>query len=515
MNPRTVQADAVVYGATPAGITAALQLKSRGYAVIIAEFSRHIGGISASGLGATDLGAEPAVGGYARQFYKEVAGHYGVEKQFTFEPHVAQRIFTKWLTEADIPVYTEQHLQQVYTNSGVITAISMEDGTRFEAKVWLDCSYEGDLMAMAGVSYKVGREANSTYKEIYNGIQFGAPHHKFEKWIDPYVIEGDTSSGLLHGITEDSSQQLGFQGQGDHRIQAYNFRICLTTVPNKLAFPKPPNYDATKYELLLRYIQSGVWDALKLHTPLPNDKTDLNNYGAFSTDYIGMNYDWPDGSYRRREEIFQAHLSYVMGLLYFLTNDNRVPLFIRQQVSKYGLPLDEFKDTHHWPHQLYIREARRMISDVIMTDHYPLQQKFVHDSIGLASFHMDSHNCRRMVVDGRVVNEGDVQVAVSPFAISYQAIRPKREECENLLVPVCLSASHIAYGSIRMEPVFMIIGQSAGMAAALALDNNCAVQQVSYARLRALLEQAGQVLDWDTSIQDDPLARMKETFGKV
>ena len=398
---------------------------------------------------------------------------------------------------------------------GQSSEIVMENETRYKGKVFMDCSYEGDLLAKSAVSYFVGRESNATYQEIYNGIQFGAPHHKFEKWIDPYVVEGEPESGLLPGITEDDPKQLGYQGQGDHRIQAYNFRVCLTKEQeNRVSFPKPPHYEADRYRLLLRYIQAGVWDAMNLHTMLPNGKSDLNNYGAISTDNLGTNYDWPEGSYQRREEIFQDHLNYDLGMLYFLANDLRVPAAIREEVAAWGLPKDEFEQTGNWPHQLYIREGRRMVSDYVMTDHNCLKQAFVDDPIGLASFHMDSHNCRRVVIDGRCVNEGDVQVPIAPYEISYRSIRPKSEECTNLLVPVCLSSSHIAYGSIRMEPIFMILGQTAGTAAALAYKHEIAVQDVDYEELKQELLKADQVVEWGEDMVDDPIKRMEETFGK-
>ena len=419
------------------------------------------------------------------------------------------------MKDYDIPVYLNQHLAEVSKENGAITEIIMENETRFKGKVFMDCSYEGDLLAKSDVSYFVGRETNATYKEIYNGIQFGAPHHKFEKWIDPYVVEGDPKSGLLPGIMEDDPTKLGYLGQGDHRIQAYNFRICLTKEQgNHIPFPKPPHYEADRYQLLLRYIKAGVWDAMNLHTMLPNGKSDLNNYGAISTDNLGMNYDWPEGSYQRREEIFQDHVNYDLGMLYFLANDLRVPAPIREEVVAWGLPKDEFEKTGNWPHQLYIREGRRMISDYVMTDRNCLKQTFVDDPIGLASFHMDSHNCRRVVIDGRCVNEGDVQVPIAPYAISYRSIRPKFEECTNLLVPVCLSSSHIAYGSIRMEPIFMILGQAAGTAASLAYKHEIAVQDIDYEELKQELLKANQVIEWGDDRVDDPIKRMEETFGK-
>ncbi|MFJ7936167.1 FAD-dependent oxidoreductase [Sporosarcina sp. NPDC096371] len=514
-NAIIIEKNLIIYGGTPAGITAAIQATRMGLTVAIVEFSHHIGGMTASGLGATDLGAEDAVGGLSKEFYQEIAKYYKKEKQCTFEPKAAQHVFNQWMKDYNIPVYLNQHLAEVVKEEGEIIEIRVEDGNRYKGKFFLDCSYEGDLLAKSDVSYFVGRESNVTYQEIYNGIQFGAPHHKFEKWIDPYVVEGQPASGLLPGITEDNPKQLGYQGQGDRRIQAYNFRICLTQEKEiRVPFPKPPQYDAERYQLLLRYIHAGVWDAMNLHTMLPNGKSDLNNYGAISTDNLGRNYDWPEGSYERREEIFQDHLNYDLGMLYFLANDARVPDAIREEMATWGLPKDEFEETGHWPHQLYIREGRRMISDYVMTDRNCLQQTFVKDSIGLASFHMDSHNCRRVVIDGRCVNEGDVQVAIGPYEISYRSIRPKAEECTNLLVPVCLSCSHIAYGSIRMEPVFMILGQSAAAAAALAYKHKTTVQDVKYEELKKELLKANQVVEWGADRQDDPIKRMAATFGK-
>lgn len=513
--PKKIERDVIIYGATMGGITAAVQLRRYGLSVAIAEFSHHVGGMTTSGLSATDLGSEHAVGGLAMEFYKEVSSYYGKPKEYKFEPKVARRIVQKWINEYRLEIFKEQHLESVVIENGAITEIVMENGNSFKGKVFIDSSYEGDLMAKAGVSYAVGRESNSKYHEIYNGIQFKEQHHKFETWIDPYKVEGKPESGLLYGIDDIPLAELGYNGKEDSTIQAYNFRICLTKdKENKVEFPKPKNYDSEKYQLLLRYILSGHWDAMKLNTPLPNNKWDLNNFGAFSTDHIGKNYKWPDGDFETREKIYQDHVEYNMGLLYFLANDKRVPAEIRKEVSQFGLPKDEFVETGHWPPQLYIREARRMISDYVMIDRNCLNQRVAEDSIGLASYHMDSHNCRRFVIDGRVVNEGDVEIAVSPFPISYRSIRPKAEECSNLLVPVAVSSSHIAFGSIRMEPVFMIIGQSAAVAAMIAIQNDTTVQNIDYKVLSEELEKVGQILKWDDSIKDDPVARMEATFGK-
>ncbi|MBS4220217.1 FAD-dependent oxidoreductase [Bacillus sp. FJAT-49711] len=514
IDSKEISSDLVVYGGTPAGITAAIQAKQMGLRVVIAEFSQHIGGMTTSGLGATDFGAKEAVGGLSREFYKRIGQYYGKEEQWTFEPKVAKLVFTKWLEEHEIPVYFQQHLNKVEMENKKIKRIIMENGNSFIGNIFIDATYEGDLMAKAGISYFVGRESNEAYNETYNGVQFGFPHHKFEVPIDPYVIEGKIESGLLPGVTEPELNEIESQGQGDKRIQAYNFRICLTQNPeNRMPFPKPPCYDPNLYTLLLRYINAGVWDAMNLHTLLPNGKTDLNNYGGVSTDYIGMNYEWPEGSYETRERIFQEHFNYNLGMLYFLANDLQIPSSIRNEVSKWGLPRDEFIHTGHWPPQLYIRESRRMISDYVMTDRNCLGQTVIDDSIGLASYQMDSHHCRRVVIDGKCMNEGDVEIPISPYPISYRSVRPREEECTNLLIPVCLSASHIAFGSIRMEPVFMVLGQSVGIAASLAYQDNTAVQNIEYEKLKKALLKVSQVLEWDSMIEDDPVNRMKKTFG--
>lgn len=487
-----------IYGGSSAGVAAAVQAKRMGLTVVIAEFGRKLGGLSSGGLGATDIGNKAAIGGISREFYQAVGRHYGCTEgdgsQWVFEPHVADRIFQEWIEQEEIAVLYGQRLSTVHKSQGKIQSIVMESGVRIEADMFIDATYEGDLLAAAGVSYHVGREANSVYKETLNGVHFGDPHHNFKAWIDPFVISGKPDSGLLHGVSDAAP---GYQGQGDRCVQAYNFRICLTNDPaNRQPFPEPPNYDPELFTLLARYIEAGVWDALRLHSSMPKGKTDLNNFGGVSTDYIGMNYEWAEGSYARREQIFQNHLTYNLGLLYFLCNDRRVPEAVRQEASQWGLPSDEYVDFGGWTPQLYIREARRMISDVVMTEHDCRGYRKVSDPVGLAAYRMDAHNSRRIVIDGRCINEGNVEVAPSgPYPISYRAIIPRGEECLNLLVPVCLSSSHIAYGSIRMEPVFMCLGQSAATAAALAIGRGTSVQEVDYAALRERLLEDRQVLD--------------------
>jgi len=524
--------DLVVYGGTSGGIAAAVQAARLGRRVILVNPSRHLGGLSTGGLGATDIGNKGAIGGIAREFYERIARHYAqaaawnqetraeyftrraaaqnaakdpiaefksVPAQWTFEPHVAAAIFGELLKEAAVPVLMGERLdlrQGVDKQGARIVALRMESGQVIAGKIFVDATYEGDLMAKAGVSYHVGREANRVYGETLNGVQIRhAVNHQFSRRVDPYRTAGDPASGLLPGVSE---QAPGEEGSGDSCVQAYNFRLCLTDAPaNRLPIPQPDGYDPQRYELLRRYIAAGVFDALKLNTPMPNRKTDINNHGAFSSDCIGANYAYPDGDYAQRELIWRDHRNYVLGMWWFLQNDPHLPAPVREAAGRWGLCRDEFPDTGGWTPQLYIREARRMISDCVMTEQHCRGAKVAEDSVGLGAYGMDSHHVQRYVKDGAVINEGDVEVAVAqPYPIAYRALVPKAGECDNLLVPVCLSASHIAYGSIRMEPVFMVLGQSAATAAALALADHVPVQQVDYSRLRRQLLADGQVLEW-------------------
>ena len=514
-------ADVVVYGATSGGIAAAVQTARMGKTVILVEPGKHLGGLTSGGLGATDIGNKAAIGGIAREFYRRVAKHYGndaawvqqtrddfrkqsrrdqaqEDTMWTFEPHVAEAIYREMLREAKVTVLPGQRLDQktgVLREGNRIVAITMESGQTFRGAMFIDATYEGDLMARAGVSYHVGREANAKYGETINGVFFG-DKHQFKVPVDPYVVPGDPASGLLPCI---HGGDPGQAGQGDRRIQAYNFRMCMTDVPaNRLPFPRPAGYDPKRYELLLRYLQGGVWDALGSITPMPNRKTDTNNNGGFSTDNIGMNYDYPDGDYATRERILTEHVTYQQGLMWFLANDPRVPERVRKDVNRWGLCKDEFTDSGGWPHQMYVREARRMIGDYVMTQQNCQRGRIAEDSVGLAAYTMDSHNCQRYVdKTGHARNEGDVQVGgFPPYPIAYRALVPRESECANLLVPVCLSASHIAYGSIRMEPVFMVLGQSAATAACQAIDRTSPVQRIDVSALQERLKADGQVLEW-------------------
>ena len=494
-------AEVVIYGATAAGIIAAAEAQAQGRRVLVLNPGWHVGGMTTSGLGFTDFGNAAVIGGRARKFYEAVGLHYGSAIGWAFEPSVAARVLADVIRGAGLEVVSGFYVAEVRKCGARITELVSTSGQRVRGDMFLDTSYEGDLMARAGVSYATGREANARYNETFNGVQL-LQKNQFECVVDPYRRAGDPASGLLPGI-----HRLGVppKGTGDQLIQAYNFRTCMTRRPDlRVPFPRPAHYDEQQYELLARYFEAGWEMDLKpdgtfaKYDELVNGKTDTNNGGGFASDFIGGNWDFPEATYERREEIYQAHVNYQQGLLYFLQNSHRVPPKVRASIRTYGLAGDEFTETGHWPPQLYIRECRRMVGPLVVTENHCLRREVSPQSIGMAAYTMDSHNCQRVVVDGRVLNEGDVQVSLpSPYSIPYAAITPKREHCENLLVPVFLSATHIAYGSIRMEPVFMGLAQAAAIAANLSLAQGLAVQDVDYTPLRSQLQAAGLVLELD------------------
>ena len=518
-------ADIIIYGGTAAAVTAAVQSKKMGKSVIVVSPDNHLGGLTAGGLGFTDTGNKQVIGGLSREFYHRLYLHYdkpdawkwqekseyGNKGQGTpamdgenrtmwiFEPHAAEQIFEDLAKENELQILRDEWLDRehgVVVKDGRIASLKTLTGKIFNGKMFIDATYEGDLLAAAGVKYHVGREANSVYGEEWNGIQTGVLHHKhwFAKNIDPYVIPGDPSSGLLPRI---SGKDPGEKGAGDHRIQAYCFRMCLSSHPdNRIPFARPEGYDSTQYQLLARVYAAGWDETFEKFDDIPNRKTDTNNHGPFSTDNIGMNYDYPEASYERRREVIKEHELYQKGLMYFLSTDPQVPEGVRNEINKWGLPQDEFVDNGNWPHQIYVREARRMIGAYVMTEHDVLSKREVPEPVGMGSYTVDSHNAQRYVKpDGYVQNEGDIGVSTKkPYSISYRSLIPRKEECQNLLVPICVSSSHIAYGSIRMEPVFMILGQSAATAASLAIDEDVSVQDVSYEQLRQQLEKDDQRL---------------------
>ncbi|WP_320980334.1 FAD-dependent oxidoreductase [Bacteroides sp.] len=482
------EVDICIYGGTSAGVIAAYTAQQSGKSVLLIEPGRHLGGMSSGGLGFTDIGNKYVVQGLALDFYRRLGTHYGKLEQWIFEPSVAETIFKDYIKRAGIEVWYENRLSDVEKQRNSITTITLEDSKhpnhttnrKVRAKVFIDCSYEGDLMAKSGVSYIVGREANSQYGETYNGVEL-MDRHQFPDGIDPYKIKGDSTSGLIYGI---NPAPVNSNGTGDKKVQAYNFRITLTNRPeNRIPITKPDNYNPSRYELLLRLKELHPWNKhtdVFIWSDMPNGKTDINNFGGFSTDVIGENWNYPDADYEERARIWKFHEDYTKGLLYFVGHDERIPESIRNQMLEWGYPKDEYTDNEHWTHQLYVREARRMIGELVMTQHHCQGRETVTDGIGWAAYTMDSHNCDRHIVNGMVKNEGNVEIGgFSPYPISYRAITPKQNEVQNLLVPVCLSTSHIAYGSIRMEPVFMVLAQSAAIAAGQAIDkyDNC-VQKV-------------------------------------
>ena len=521
-------ADVIIYGGTSAAVTAAVQVKRMGKTVIVVSPDIHLGGLSSGGLGFTDTGNKEVIGGLAREFYQRIYLHYdspdswvwqdkaeyGNKGQGTpaidgdkrtmwiFEPHAAEKVFEDFVKENEITIHRDEWLNRetgVEKKGNRIVSVTTLSGKKYTGEMFIDATYEGDLMAVAGVSYHVGREANSVYGEEWNGVQVGILHHDhhFKTDMSPYKVPGDPASGVLPKISVDDP---GKRGEGDDKIQAYCFRMCLTNLPeNRVPFPKPDNYDPAGYELLLRIFDSGWRETFNKFDPIPNKKTDTNNHGPFSTDNIGMNYDYPEASYERRREIIKEHEDYQKGWLYFIANDPRVPKEVQEEMQAWGLAKDEFTDNGNWPHQIYVREARRMIGEFVMTENEVLSKNDIKDPVGMGSYTMDSHNVQRYIKeDGFVQNEGDIGVHVpKPYKVTYGSLVPKKEECENLLVPVCASSSHIAFGSIRMEPVFMILGQSASTAACMAIDKSIAVQDLSYDLLKEKLVADGQVLEYD------------------
>jgi hypothetical protein len=514
------EVDICIYGATSAGVVAAVAAVAEGCSVVLLDCDRNLGGLTTAGLGATDVGNKQAVGGLAREFYRRLRRHYddeanwtresrgrfrgrghaeGDDCAWTFEPSVARSELQRMLSGVGVEPIVER-LQRgpggVEVERSRILALTTDSGRRIRARVFLDCTYEGDLLAAAGCSYAVGREANDAYGETLNGVQVRqATKHQFDRHVDPYVVPGDPASGLLPGIDDDHPAD----GAADRRVQAYCFRLCATDDPaNRLPWPKPDGYDERDYELLLRWYDAGStfvpWHPVRM----PNRKTDSNNNGAFSTDYIGANWAYPEASYEERDAIVAEHRRWQMGLMWTLANHPRVPAGVRARMSRWGLCRDEFEATSGWPPQIYVREGRRLVGELVVTEHHCMGRETVSDPVGLGAYAMDSHNVRRHVVDGSVRNEGDVQVRVpEPYGISYRALQPRRQECTNLLVPVAVSSSHIAFGSIRMEPVFMLLAHSAAVAASMALKADIDVQDVDYATLREALLRQGQVLDWD------------------
>ena len=512
--------DLVVYGGTAGGAITAISGARQGLKVTLLEPGRHIGGMVSGGLSRTDVGKREVIGGYALEFYWRAGTAYHMAQHLQDiawlpEPHVAEAIFRQMLQDAGVAVVFNSRLREkdgVRKSGARIQSITMENGATYSARVFADCTYEGDLMAQAGVTFTWGREGSAQYGESLAGVRDETPLHQFR--VD---IRARGADGRL--LPEISPDPPGAPGTADRKVQAYNFRMILSHDPaNQVPYPKPAAYDAGRFELLARYLEAITakqgraprFGEVASVIAIPNQKADVNNNGAFSTDYIGKSWDYPNASYARRVEIWKDHEEYTKGFFWFLGHDPRVPAPLRQEANEWGLARDEFTDNAHWPYQLYIREARRMVGEYVMSQKDIQTELTKPDPIGMGSYNSDSHNVERIVnPDGFVRNEGDMQVAVTPYQIPYRILVPKKAEMENLLVPVCFSATHVAYSTLRMEPQYMIIGQAAGVAAAMAIRHNIAVQDIDAAALTRTLVEHGAILAYQENRQAAIVARFK------
>lgn len=496
--------DLVVYGGTAGGVITSVSAARMGLKVALIEPGKHVGGMVSGGLSHTDVGKREVIGGYALEFYWRAGLHYGLPQYLQHiawyvEPKVAEQIFRKMLDEEKVPVLFERRLRSVRKQGNRIASITLDNGEQFTGRIFADCSYEGDLMAQSGVSFTWGREGAAQYGESLAGVRGETPKHQFLVDLKP---QGE------RGI---SKQPAGQTGAADRKVQAYNFRMIFSSDPaNQVPFPKPSNYDSRDYDLMARFLPASP--QLKLGNmlsidPIPNRKFDINNNGPFSTDYIGANYDYPNASYERRAEIWRAHEEYTKGLLWFLAHDPRVPAALQAEANRWGFAKDEFLDNGNFPHQIYIREARRLVGDFVMNQRDIQTDLTKPDAIGMGSYNSDSHNVQRVVnADGFIRNEGDMQVPVQPYQIPYRVLLPRKSEAANLLVPVCFSATHVAYSTLRMEPQYMILGHAAGVAAKLALQNSVDVQDVDTRELTRILLSQGAITEYVPSRQQAVLS---------
>ena len=512
--------DLVVYGGTAGGAITAVSGARMGLKTVLLEPRQHIGGMVSGGLSRTDVGKREVIGGYSLEFYWRAGNAYDMaqylqEIAWLVEPKVAENIFRKMLADAGVTVLFHERLREkegVRKSGGRIQAITMENGAQYTARMFADCTYEGDLMAQAGVTYTWGRESSAQYGESLAGVRGETPMHQFLVDISPKGADGK----LLPEISATPAREAG---SADRMVQAYNFRMILSHDPaNQVAYPKPAHYDPARFELFARLLDAmqkkqgrppRLGEVLSV-IAIPNQKADINNNGAFSTDYIGKSWDYPNAGYARREEIWRDHEEYTKELFWFLAHDPRVPPPLQKEANAWGLAKDEFLDTDHWPNQLYIREARRMVGEYVMSQKDIQTELSKPDAIGMGSYNSDSHNVQRVVNrDGFVRNEGDMQVAVEPYQIPYRVLVPKKNEAQNLLVPVCFSATHVAYSTLRMEPQYMILGQAAGVAAAMAIRGSLAVQDIDTAALARTLVEHGAILEYKAAMQSTLAARFR------
>lgn len=483
--PATEKSEIIIYGATPAGIMAAVTLTQKGYSPVIVEPSNYVGGIMTSGLGASDQCNGKYFGGLSKSYFKEIGSHYGKKISWRFEPHVGQKVFDSFIAKNKIQIVKNTRIIAASKKENQITAVQLDNGKTLEGKIFIDASYEGDLMALAKVRYKIGREGQKEFNEDLAGINLGVDRFMFPTPISPYFKDGTMIPGI--------QPKMGTLGDGDDKTMAYNFRLCVTTKEgNKAPIPLPKNYKKENYELLARWIRARPNVLIKqiiLFLDIPNGKYDINNNGPFSTNLIGGNWEYPEGDYKKREEIKEQHAEHIKGLFYFLMNDERVPQRLRDTTKGLGLCKDEFVENNHWPHQLYVRVARRMIGNYVLTQNEMSSKVPQPDSVAIGVCPIESHTIQRVVYKETTLNEGNASKRVTPYRIPYRTITPQITDARNLLVPVALSASHIAYSSLRMEPVFMTLGETAGLAAELALKNNSAVQEISIPSLHKVMKE--------------------------
>lgn len=493
--------DVVVYGTTASGVVSAIAASRQGMKVALVGVDQHLGGMISGGLSSSDRGKDEVIGGISREFFERVGKHYNESIEWYFEPHVAEQVFREMLGETKVVYLQKVRLREqngVRMKDHRIASITLTDGTELSASVFVDASYEGDLMGEAGVQYTWGRESEAQYGELIAGVRDRQrPDHHFNVRVSPYEADGSLLPEVQKG-------PRGPLGQGDKYVQAYTFRMCLTNKPgNMIPFPRPDTYDPHRYELLKRYIAAlaakenhpPVMKELMIMNKIKGQKLDINNFGGFSIDHIGASVDFPAANYRRQAEIWADHYNYEAGFFYFLAHDPSVPKSLQDEVNSYGLAKDEFPAEKGWPFQLYIREGRRMMGQYVMTQKDITTDVKKADSIGMGSYQSDSHHVRRIPTDdGAVENEGEQYVLTVPYQIPYRVMLPQKKDVENLLVPVCFSASHVAYSTIRMEPQYMILGQASGVAAAIAAQQKKAVADISVEELQARLRKENAVL---------------------
>ncbi|HSH94776.1 MAG TPA: FAD-dependent oxidoreductase, partial [Roseimicrobium sp.] len=455
-----VERDLCIYGGTSAGVIAAVQAAKQGRTVVLVEPGLHLGGMSVEGLGGTDIDNHkefqnsPAVGGLALEFYRRISQRYGYAEKFDamirsrskqgglwhFEPHVAEAVFDEWVKEAGVKVLRGHRLKEkggVKKKGTRIVSLKFENGAEVRAKIFIDATYEGDLLAFAGVSFSVGREGNAKYGETKNGIRTDTKHGQLDKRVDAYKVPGDPKSGVLFGVQD---VPTGRQGEPDESIQGYCFRLCLTkNSTNRIAIEKPVGYDPSQYELQRRYIVAGGMISAP-GAAVPNGKTDPGSWHSLAGNFTGWNHTYPIASYAERERMLRESRNYIQGVYWFMANDPAVPETLRAGWAAWGRAKDEFTDNDNWPRAFYVRNGRRMVGDFVLTEAHvrKADPATVEDSVGLIWWPPDLHHARRIVKDGRVWNEGAVfdeskDADWIPCGIPYRSLVPRASECTNLL----------------------------------------------------------------------------------